>query len=133
MKRKNNKKKPPFFRKKKNHIAFRRVPDKRHEAWFVLTEHNQQQEDNEGENPNTTYYDMLPLTEVFSCSKREFETDKQQVRPDGRAPKLYFCESTRSGIREERKEDRREAKLEAIREEEERKRRRRGGQRRERQ
>lgn len=119
-KKKNRKKRRPQIRRKKYHNAFKRMPDRRQEAWFVLTENTTSTPDDE-----QISYDMLPLTEVFSCRKREYETDKQQERPDGKAPKLYFCESTKSGVREERKEDRREAKMEALKEEEERKKRRR--------
>ena len=125
-KKSKKKKKPGFVRKKKNHYAFRKVPDRRPEAWFVLTETIVEgNNSNSNNNQETTAYEMLPLTEVFSCKKREYETEKQQVRPDGKAPKLYFCESTKSGAREEKKEGRREAKMEAKREEEERKKRRR--------
>jgi hypothetical protein len=71
-------------KKKKNHYAFKRLPEKLNEAWFVLSPANV----NEGTS-QVTSYDLLPLMEVFSCQKKAYDEANKHVGDDKKAPKLF--------------------------------------------
>ena len=90
--------------KKKNHWAFKRVPEKLAEAWFVLSpatvDNNTTNTISNNSTTTTTAslstsseqvvtsYDMLPLMEVFSCQKKLYNEAEKHRGDKKKVPQL---------------------------------------------
>lgn len=85
------KKRQKIVRRPKHHNAFRRLPDKLPEAWFVLSESG-----DSSSSSTEKSFDMLPLQEVFTfTAQKSTGVERHNQREDGKAPELFVMPGTR--------------------------------------